>query len=180
MTLKIIGFLIKVIKLAFDTFVEKPVKVRAVRINRPNKNWLLWGVLVMAVAAIAVLLRWFLKPLPSGPGPVMETHPLPRDDVLEVQATDEATALGPEITLPDDLALISGIGPKTANLLVSEGITTYQKLADKSQEDLVDLLKRNGFRIVNPATWPKQAALAAAGNWDGLKNYLNELKQNLG
>ena len=81
---------------------------------------------------------------------------------------------------PDDLTLISGIGPKTANMLVSEGITTYRQLAEKSQEDLTELLKKSGFRIVNPATWPKQAALVAAGDWDGLKNYLEELKHNQG
>ena len=80
----------------------------------------------------------------------------------------------------DDLTLISGIGPKTANLLVSEGITTYQQLAEKSQDELTELMKKNGFRIVNPATWPKQAALVAAGDWDGLKNYLDDLKHSQG
>jgi predicted flap endonuclease-1-like 5' DNA nuclease len=135
--------------------------------------------LIVGVAAVALLLRWFLKPLPVGLAPAKKALPTRSrvDATVEVQSPDEGSSSGSNGTQPEDLTLISGIGPKTANLLVSEGITTFQLLAEKSEEDLTELLRKSGFRIVNPATWPKQASLAAAGDWDGLKNYLEDLKQ---
>jgi predicted flap endonuclease-1-like 5' DNA nuclease len=58
-----------------------------------------------------------------------------------------------EVPAPDDLQRIEGIGPKISGLLQAAGIT-----------------------IADPATWPEQARLAAAGRWDELEILQEELK----
>ena len=85
MALKIIGFLIKVIKLAIDTFVEKPVKVRRrVQAIKPNKKVIVVGAVFVGFTAVVFLLRWFLKPLPSGAKLEKEIRRLPQENIGEV------------------------------------------------------------------------------------------------
>lgn len=76
----------------------------------------------------------------------------------------------------DNLQRIEGIGPKMSALLVANGITTFHQLAGLSPEELVEIVTRAGARIVNPETWPEQAALAAVGNWDALAALQSTLK----
>ncbi len=80
--------------------------------------------------------------------------------------------------VPDDLKKIEGIGPKIAGLLNNVGIFTYQQLAAKSYDDLQDIIDDAGprFRIARPKTWPQQAALAAQGKWDDLKDLQNRIR----
>lgn len=77
----------------------------------------------------------------------------------------------------DDLTVIEGIGPKIAAILQSAGITTYAQLAHTEAARLEAILDAAGsrYRLANPTTWPEQAALAAAGNW----NRLQELQGRL-
>lgn len=87
-------------------------------------------------------------------------------------AAPAATAAG-----PDDLKKIEGIGPAMARILNEAGITTFAALAAKSPAELQAILDAAGApRITNPATWPEQAALAAAGNWDALQVLQDSLK----
>lgn len=77
----------------------------------------------------------------------------------------------------DDLEVIEGIGPKIAGVLREGGITTFVQLAAMTPEAIDALLKQNGtIRIAHPETWPEQAALAAAGNWDAFKSLTEQLK----
>lgn len=78
---------------------------------------------------------------------------------------------------PDDLKKIEGIGPKTEKLCNGVGIYTWQQLANTSVDDLRKMLRDAGpdYRVTNPATWPRQAALAAAGKWDELGVYQQHL-----
>ena len=57
------------------------------------------------------------------------------------------------------------------------GIMTFADMADASVERLQEILDAAGprYRIHNPGSWPKQAGLAAAGNWDELKKLQDEL-----
>ena len=73
----------------------------------------------------------------------------------------------------DDLKKIEGIGPKIEELCNSIGIHTWQKLSETSVETLQKMLDDAGprYRISNPSTWPKQAEMAANGEWDKLKEY---------
>lgn len=69
----------------------------------------------------------------------------------------------------EDLTLIEGIGPKVAAVLNAAGILRLEQLARLTPAELKNMLLAAGNRISNPATWPEQAALAAAGKWDELK-----------
>ena len=78
---------------------------------------------------------------------------------------------------PDDLKKIEGIGPKIASILVNAGIDTFAKLAEKDPEEIREILLKEGKRYAshNPATWPRQAKLAAEGKWEELKKWQDEL-----
>ncbi len=54
---------------------------------------------------------------------------------------------------------------------------TFQELADSPVERLQEILDNAGprYRMHNPGSWPKQAGLAAAGQWDELKALQDEL-----
>ena len=81
-----------------------------------------------------------------------------------------------EAQTPDDLRVIEGIGPKISTVLQVAGIRTYAQLAATEIERLDVLLKEAGIRIANPSTWPEQAKLAAAGNWEALEALQDELE----
>ncbi len=77
----------------------------------------------------------------------------------------------------DDLTVIEGIGPKICQLLIDDGITTFEKLANTSYDELKAILDKAGpnFRLAKPDAWPKEAALAARGEWKALKELQDRL-----
>ncbi|MEM1214425.1 MAG: helix-hairpin-helix domain-containing protein [Bacteroidota bacterium] len=77
-----------------------------------------------------------------------------------------------------DLKMIEGIGPKIEEVLHQAGIPDWKSLASTEPGRLREILEAAGgrFRMHNPYTWPLQARLAAAGRWDELKEYQDELK----
>lgn len=79
---------------------------------------------------------------------------------------------------PNDLKKIEGIGPKIADLLNDDGILTYAHLANAKVGRLNSILEKGGsrYRRADPSTWPKQAAMAKKGDWEGLKKLQNKLK----
>lgn len=101
---------------------------------------------------------------------------------------DEATysARGPALTLgtppreprSKDLELVEGIGPRIAALLIEHNIYNLADLAVTPVERLRAILAAGGarFRLAEPATWPEQAALGAAGDWAGLTALQTRLK----
>ena len=78
----------------------------------------------------------------------------------------------------DDLTKIEGVGKKIAELLSAEQIVSFQDLAKSTPKKIRTILDAAGskFQMHDPATWPKQAKLAAAGKWDELKKLQSELK----
>ena len=78
----------------------------------------------------------------------------------------------------DDLKKIEGIGPKIEKLFNEAGINTFDALAKAKKKTLTDILAAAGprFRMHDPATWAKQAKLAAKGDWDKLNKLQDELK----
>lgn len=81
-------------------------------------------------------------------------------------------------TKADDLVLIEGVGPKIAELLVAAGITTFAKLADTKPAAIKAILEAAGkrYQMHDPATWPKQAALARDGKTAELAKLQDQLK----
>ncbi|MDG1874772.1 MAG: DNA-directed RNA polymerase subunit beta' [Mariniblastus sp.] len=75
----------------------------------------------------------------------------------------------------EDLSKIEGIGPKIAEHLNANGITTFAQLAQVSSEQTKSILEVGGYSAHDPATWADQARLAAAGEWDKLSQWQDEL-----
>lgn len=72
-------------------------------------------------------------------------------------------------TASDNLMVIDGIGPKISAALNNAGIHNFATLADHTPPELKGILRTAGIRLADPASWPTQAALAAAGDFAGLK-----------
>lgn len=78
--------------------------------------------------------------------------------------------------IPDDLTRIEGIGPKIARLLRENGVQTFDQLARADADWLISLLEGARLQMHDPASWPEQAALAAAGKWDEFNDLAAQLK----
>lgn len=78
----------------------------------------------------------------------------------------------------DDLKIVEGIGPKIEKLLNAGNIVTWVELSNADPAKIKEILLAAGprYRIHEPATWPKQAGLAAAGKWDELDVLQDRLK----
>jgi len=90
------------------------------------------------------------------------------------EAVEEVTeAVTPEV---DDLSRIEGIGPVYQEILKDAGLTTFASIAEKTQEELEEIIAAAGKR--RPAsieTWSEQAEYAAKGDWDGLEKFQDTL-----
>lgn len=87
-----------------------------------------------------------------------------------------AAVIGSTIEL-DDLKVVEGIGPKIEQLCHGIGIRTWSDLAETEVSLLRTMLTDAGprFRTHDPATWPQQAGLLAAGRWADFKALTDEL-----
>ncbi|APQ19391.1 hypothetical protein A9200_14220 [Maribacter hydrothermalis] len=117
-----------------------------------------------------------LSALPEKKKPVKKTAV--KKPTVKKAAVKKPVAKKPE-TKPkkDDLKKIEGVGPKIASILTEKGYGTFEKLSKASVKSLEDILKAAGPRYTmhKPGTWPKQAKLAAAGDWDKLKTLQEKL-----
>lgn len=79
----------------------------------------------------------------------------------------------------DDLTLIEGIGPKIAELFQGQGIDSWSALAESSAGELRRILNEAGpqYQMHDPETWPRQAQMAASGEWKKLKAYQGVLRR---
>lgn len=137
------------------------------------------------------------KPPKTAPTPVAETIEVqtpmevdapvaaPQAEAPVEEAPAKAKTKSASITLPsgkkvkqDDLKLVEGIGPKIEELLNAAGIKTWSDLADAATETVQAVLDEAGprYKMHDPATWSKQAALAAAGQWEELETYQDQLQ----
>ncbi len=83
-----------------------------------------------------------------------------------------------ESTKKDDLKKIEGIGPKIAQILQENGILSFEDLGKAKVTSLRKFLAEAGprYKMHEPRTWPKQAKLAAKGEWEKLAKLQDELK----
>jgi predicted flap endonuclease-1-like 5' DNA nuclease len=152
-----------------------------------------WNLIIVLVAIF--ILWWALTrqasftetPSHSHAGHV-ESHELEEQSAsLAIENQPEATPVvetraEPMVvksTIPDNLVIIEGIGPKIAGILSAAGITTFSQLAATEPQRIKEILtsadERIG-RISDPTSWPEQARLAAAGDTEGLEQLQNSLK----
>jgi large subunit ribosomal protein L27 len=110
---------------------------------------------------------------------IVDEAPVVVVDEAPVVVVDEAPVVTEEPTVPsepatnDDLKKIEGVGPKIAQILNEAGIMTFAQLANKTAEQIKDILEEAGprYNIHNPSSWPAQAKFAAEGKWEELKEY---------
>jgi predicted flap endonuclease-1-like 5' DNA nuclease len=94
-----------------------------------------------------------------------------RSAQVALQEAEAAAALP-----PDDLTRIEGIGPKVQALLQGAGIRTFRQLAQAEVVRLTALMRAANLPMMDPASWPEQAKLAADGAWEALETLQEELK----
>ena len=103
-----------------------------------------------------------------------------RDDIMSLSsssATDKSSKnknnVESSITSDyvDDLTKIEGIGPKIEQLLNEAGILNFAQLKSASRDVIKAILDNGGpqFKMHEPESWPKQAALADKGEWKKLE-----------
>ena len=139
-----------------------------------------WGAvtgLLAFGAAVALFRRWLQRQSREAlPGRVEYVIPCEaeEDGAAESVVVSMSTRVQDQETLvsrgpADDLTKIEGVGPKSAQVLAAAGILSFERLSERSVEQLRQILKEAGLRIVYPDTWPEQAGLAAVGDWTGLE-----------
>jgi hypothetical protein len=122
-----------------------------------------WWVWVIIVVVILLLVWWWVSRRSEGAAPAVTVEtPTP---------ASEAAPPG-----PDDLTRIEGIGPRITGLLKDAGITTFAQVAEADASLLDRIIDEAGITMIDPSTWPEQASLAAAGEWDALQALQDELK----
>ncbi len=139
---------------------------------RAGIPWWVWIILIL----ILLVILWFWFGRDEEESSEMET---PMESVPQKASMPSEAAVEADIEqalTPDDLKKIEGIGPKVASLLNQAGIMTFQQVVDAGAEKLESILDQAGLQMIDADTWPEQAKLAAAGDWDGLKTLQDELK----
>lgn len=82
---------------------------------------------------------------------------------------------------PQDLKIVEGVGPKIETILKDGGIKTWSDLGAASVDRIQALLTAAGdrYKLAKPKTWPKQAQMAADGEWSALKEYQDYLDKGV-
>lgn len=147
--------------------------------------------LLLAFASVFLLawLLWWLwtrheKEKETPPIEIKVEPPPPATESPSAVASEPATTATAEAAeappVPDDLKRIEGIGPKLSSVLQEAGIATFAQLAEMEVGQIEQILQEADprlLRLANPSTWPEQAALAAAGEWDALEALQSGLKR---
>ena len=91
--------------------------------------------------------------------PAEEQSPAPVSKIGPVKARAKTASRSkkPVIAKPDDLTVISGIGPKISTVLNTAGITRYAQLAKANPAQLREILEKAGIRLAKPESWIEQA-----------------------
>lgn len=91
---------------------------------------------------------------------------------------DEASAVIGKRVVADDLTVIEGIGPKISELCHGIGITSWAEMSATEVSLLRTMLTDAGqrFKAHDPSTWPRQAAMLAAGDWADFTAWTDDLQ----
>lgn len=90
---------------------------------------------------------------------------------------DEAKAVFGKAVAQDDLKVVEGIGPVLEGVLHAGGVTTWAGLGATAPDAIRAILvgADDRHRMHDPTSWPRQARLAAIGEWDALKSLQDRL-----
>lgn len=127
-----------------------------------GSSWWLWLIIIILIIVLLFLIWWWLG--------------RSKEEVAEKPAEIPTRASQELPLVPDNLEIVEGIGPKIASLLKDAGIVTFKQLAETEVSILEKILDDANLRIADPASWPEQAALAAAGKMDELETLQTSLK----
>lgn len=147
-------------------------------VDERSRPWFWWGISLGAL--LALLTWWLLRQKSPQQGKTIkrvERIVLPDDESEdEGEAPESDVKKAPtKVEKPniqeaqDDLKRIEGIGPRSAQVLGDAGVNTFAELAQLHPDAIQDILREASVRVPYPATWPEQAALAAASKWDELQ-----------
>ena len=100
-------------------------------------------------------------------------------DLAAIDQPVIATASAPADSDVDleDLTVVEGIGPEIQDVLKDSGVKDLTIMAKTPTDELQAMLEQAGHGHVGhrAITWPEQAALASAGEWDRLRQLQGEL-----
>ena len=170
--------------------------------NSDKVPWLVWTLIVLALGLFVAFVMWWYRrsrvgvepaasatsrldepeiELPVAPATAQPPaiQPAERAAPEQLPAAAPLTALQPADAPahePDDLVRIEGIGPRIASILRAADISTFAQLAATDVSRLRELLVAAKLPFINPETWPEQARLAAAGDWDAFEALTRELR----
>ncbi|MBT8220247.1 MAG: 50S ribosomal protein L27 [Bacteroidia bacterium] len=151
------------------------VEFRKRRLNRTFINITPIGDIVETVAKAPVAKKSEPVAEPStAKTTVVEAAP---EAKKETKASPTAAPKKKAEAKADDFKKIEGIGPKISQLIADAGIATFAELGNTSVDRIKEILAEAGKRYAShdPTTWPKQAEMAAAGDWEGLKKWQDQL-----
>jgi len=137
-----------------------------------QKSGIPWWVIILVL--LVPLLGWWLLRRPEE-----EAVPTAKAEATAPARVAESPApvARPAPPMPDDLTCIEGIGPKISSLLQAADIMAFVQLAATDVSRLKQILaEADLIALADPSTWPEQASLAAAGEWDALEALQDELK----
>lgn len=159
--------------------------------------WWMWLLIVLALIAFAAFAIWWWRGSRSeeeheGAAEVSASASAASEASEASEATAATVAAAEEVavqltlpaeeekpTEPDDLTRVEGIGSKISSVLQAAGINTYTALASTDAAQIRLILgdeSPNLLRLADPTTWPQQAELAAAEDWDRLDQLQDRLK----
>ncbi|MEZ4670407.1 MAG: helix-hairpin-helix domain-containing protein [Anaerolineae bacterium] len=131
-----------------------------------------------AKAETPVRIKATPKPKAEKPAPKAEVAP-PAPAIEEAApAPAPKAARAKKSSGGDDLTVIEGLGPKSAQALHAAGITTFAQIAAMSGDELQEIVKVQAkVRILDgqTKTWPKQAKYLVEGDEAGFKSYTEHL-----
>ena len=112
----------------------------------------------------------FIAEIADGKGGVFKA------EAAAIIAAPKAAKTSP-VAGQDDLEIIEGIGPKMAQVLIDNGVTTFAQVAAAKVDDLTAMLKASGgrFSLASVATWAEQAALLRDGKMEEFKKLTDDL-----
>lgn len=159
-------------------------------LNFKGKDTAAWEILLMLLGAylLGLLTYWLVHKLLHGgsdnsstvtrsAAPAVSTSSVSRPTQVRAASVAPKKAAVPVSSKVEDLTMIEGIGPKINELLHDAGIKNFSALANATPSKIKSVLEAAGprFRMHDPATWPKQAALAAKGDFDALEKLKDSL-----